>query len=157
MAIKYDEIIEAKKKEIERLEKQIPELTGRRNNLVKEINQTINDAKAKAEKTIADAIAKAEGIVAAADKVKADAEVMKGEAVKINADLSEREKVFTEACRVEKAKEDKLAQDKIDFGKEQADKQARTDAIIARMRELAEAAISFGKTVNAKVAEVIKL
>jgi len=153
----YDKMIEIKKKELAKIEASIPVLLEERNKQIKDGNQVIFDNKAKAEKIIADANEKAEGIVAAASDIKAKAEATADEASKRNAEIGEKEKAHIEACRVVKNDAEKLAQDKIDFGKQQTEERAKTEALIVKARELVDVVASLSKTVNIKITEITKI
>ena len=157
MAIKYDEIIEAKKKEVGRLQKQIVEIGPQLADKIKEGNKVIYANKEQAEKIIVDANAKAEEIVSTVSRLRAEAEEIKKGSVVRSKELDEKEKAHLEACRVTKKEVEKLAQDKIDFGKLQKEKLAEIEATIAKVRELMDAVSSLGKSVNAKIAEIVKI
>ncbi len=157
MALDYDKMIEVKKQELAKIEASIPVLLEERDKQIKEGNQTIFDNKEKAEKIIADATARGEDIVSIASDIKAEAEKTASEASKRNAEVGEKEKAHVEISRVTKEASEKLAQDKIDFGKQQKAETAKVETALASTRELLDVVASLGKTINAKIAEIAKI
>jgi len=157
VALDYDKMIEVKKKEYEKIKDSIPVLLEERNTQIRDGNQVIFDNKEKAEKIIADANEKAGGIIAVADDIKAKAEVLADEVARRDIEVSEKEKVHIEACQAVKKDAENLAQDKIDFGRQQTEERAKTEALIVKARELVDTVASLSKTVNIKISEITKI
>jgi hypothetical protein len=153
----YDKQIEVKKKELERVEKQIVSIIADRDRKIKESNAVIYDNKDKAEKIIADANAKAESIVAAASKIKSEAQVLTNASEDRARELDEKEKAHVEACKATVKDQEKLAQDKIDFGKKKQIELAKVEDALAKARELTDIIASFSKAIYTKIAEITKI
>jgi len=157
MALDYDKMIEVKKKEYTKIKDSIPILLEERNKQIKDGNEVIFENKAKAEKIIADAVSEAERIVAEASKQKEEVKAANEVSDNRKAELDKRENSIVEATKTLAGKEDKLAQDKANFAKQQEEKLARAKAILEKTVELMEMFASHHKVISAKIAEISKI
>ena len=64
---------------------------------------------------------------------------------------------MVKACQTVRADSEKLAQDKIEFGKKQTADNAKVEAVLCKVRELTDIVASFSKAINIKISEIIKL
>ena len=155
MTIKYEELIEAKKNELERIKKQLAEIGPQLADKIKEGNKIIYDNKDKAEKIITDAKVEAARIIASANEQKRqsaeDAQKLAGERKVFDGD---KQSLLADKKALNKDRES-LEKDKVDFGHKVKTDLGKIEAAIKKLSEIKNLLAGYGQTITNKINDIL--